>query len=104
MNLAGVKRRHWKNNWGGQFTGRRGNGGGRTQSPRRRSFAWRIPHRRPGGATPGKPVGLFLSRLIHQGWHCHPKTSLHPAPRDENKQQAAQEALLWLRDYLNKLP
>jgi len=57
----------------------------------------------PGGATAGKPVGLFYLGLSTKKGTVT-KKHLFSGSRDENKQQAAQEALLWVRDYLNKLP
>ena len=57
----------------------------------------------PGGATPGKPVGLFyLGLSTKEGTET--KKHLFTGSREENKQQAAQTALLWVLYYLKKLP
>ena len=53
----------------------------------------------PGGATPGKPVGLFYLGLAHQDGTFSRK-HLFKGTREENKQQAAQAALMWVREYL----
>ncbi len=57
----------------------------------------------PGGATPGKPVGLFYLGLSTKEGTVTQK-QLFSGTRDENKQQAAQTALLRVLDYLKKLP
>ncbi len=57
----------------------------------------------PGGATPGKPVGLFYLGLSAQDGTVAQKY-LFNGSREENKQQAAQTALTLVRDYLKKLP
>ncbi|MFY9813349.1 MAG: CinA family protein [Dehalococcoidales bacterium] len=57
----------------------------------------------PGGATPGKPVGLFYLGLSTKDGTVTQK-HLFGGVRDENKQQAAQTALRWVLDYLKKLP
>ena len=56
----------------------------------------------PGGATPGKPVGLFYISLAHKDGtysqkHCFKGT------REQNKRLAAEAALLWLKEYLRSL-
>ena len=55
----------------------------------------------PGGATPGKPVGLFYLGLSTKEGNVTQK-HLFTGSRDENKQQAAQTALQWVHDYLKK--
>ena len=57
----------------------------------------------PGGATPGKPVGLFYLGLSTKDGT---KTQKHlfTGSREENKQQAAQTALLLVLKHLNRLP
>jgi len=56
----------------------------------------------PGGATKGKPVGLFYLGLSHRG-----KTSsqkhVFEGDREQNKRLAAETALNWLREYLVNL-
>jgi PncC family amidohydrolase len=56
----------------------------------------------PGGATPGKPVGLFYIGLAHQGGTFSRKHEFH-GDRAQNKQSAAEAALSWLKEYLNSL-
>ena len=56
----------------------------------------------PGGATPGKPVGLFYLGLSHQDGTSSRK-HIFKGTREENKQQAAQTALMWVREYLESL-
>ena len=56
----------------------------------------------PGGATPGKPVGLFYLGLAHQGGIFSRKHEFHGG-RQENKQSAAGAALAWLKEYLTGL-
>jgi nicotinamide-nucleotide amidase len=53
----------------------------------------------PGGATPGKPVGLFYISLATKDGIFHRKLELHGS-RDENKSGTASAALTWLREYL----
>jgi nicotinamide-nucleotide amidase len=57
----------------------------------------------PGGATPGKPVGLFYLGLSKKDG-TETQKHLFTGSRDENKQQAAQTALRWVLDYLKKSP
>jgi PncC family amidohydrolase len=57
----------------------------------------------PGGATQGKPVGLFYLGLSTKDGTDTQKQLFNGA-RAENKQQASQTALLCILDYLNKLP
>ena len=56
----------------------------------------------PGGATPGKPVGLFYLGLAHQDG-TFTRQFLFKGTREENKQQAAQAALMWVMEYLTSL-
>jgi nicotinamide-nucleotide amidase len=56
----------------------------------------------PGGATPGKPVGLFYLGLSHKDGTFTQK-HIFKGTREENKQQAAQTALMRLREYLDSL-
>jgi nicotinamide-nucleotide amidase len=53
----------------------------------------------PTGATPGKPVGLFYLGLAHKDGTFSQK-HLFTGTREANKQQAAQTALEWVREYL----
>jgi len=53
----------------------------------------------PGGATPGKPMGLFYIGLSHQaGTYSHKRH--FPGDREQNKRDAAEAALIWLKEYL----
>lgn len=56
----------------------------------------------PGGATPGKPVGLFYIGLSHQGGTYSQKHNF-PGDREQRKHHAAEAALGWLREYLLSL-
>jgi nicotinamide-nucleotide amidase len=56
----------------------------------------------PGGATPGKPVGLFYIGLASKQGVFHRQLELH-GNRDENKLGAASAALIWLKEYLLSL-
>ena len=56
----------------------------------------------PGGATPGKPVGLFYLGLSHQGSTYSQKHNFK-GDREQNKQGAAEAALSWLKEYLENL-
>ena len=56
----------------------------------------------PGGATPRKPVGQFYLGLAHQDGTFSRKY-LFTGTRAENKQQAAQAALMWVKEYLESL-
>jgi PncC family amidohydrolase len=56
----------------------------------------------PTGATPGKPVGLFYLALAHKDGASVRKL-LFKGTREENKEQVAEAALVWLRDYLFNL-
>jgi PncC family amidohydrolase len=53
----------------------------------------------PGGATPGKVVGLFYLGLAHEGGAFSRKHEFH-GDREQNKRSAAEAALSWLKDYL----
>ncbi len=57
----------------------------------------------PGGASPEKPVGLFYLGLSHQDGTFTQK-HLFTGSRQENKQQAAETALMLVLDYLKKFP
>jgi len=56
----------------------------------------------PGGATPGKPVGLFYLGLSHQGGTYSRKHNFQ-GDREQNKRRAAEAALNWLKEYLVSL-
>lgn len=56
----------------------------------------------PGGATPGKPVGLFYLGLAHQGGTYSQKHNFL-SDREQNKRSAAEAALDWLKEYLMSL-
>ena len=56
----------------------------------------------PGGASPGKPAGLFFIGLSHQGKISSQKHNFQ-GNREQNKQSAAEAALKWLKEYLEGL-
>ena len=56
----------------------------------------------PGGATSGKPLGLFYIGLSHRAGTCSQKHYFQ-GDREQNKQSAAEAALAWLREYLISL-
>lgn len=56
----------------------------------------------PGGATPGKPVGLFYIGLSHQTGTCSRQHNFQ-GDREQNKRYAAGAALGWLQEYLMSL-
>ncbi|MBU2608298.1 MAG: CinA family protein [Chloroflexi bacterium] len=56
----------------------------------------------PGGATPGKPVGLFFIGLSHPSG-TYSQEHHFSGNREQNKQSAAEAALGWLREYLTSL-
>ncbi|MFC2073077.1 CinA family protein [Chloroflexota bacterium] len=56
----------------------------------------------PGGATQGKPVGLFYIGLSHQTGTYSRKHSFQ-GDREQNKHRAAEAALGWLKEYLISL-
>ena len=53
----------------------------------------------PAGATPEKPVGLFYLGLSHQGG-TYSQKYVFPGDREQNKREAAEAALHWLKEYL----
>jgi nicotinamide-nucleotide amidase len=53
----------------------------------------------PGGASPGKPVGLFYLGLSHQGGTFSREHNFR-GDREQNKQSATEAALKWLKEYL----
>jgi PncC family amidohydrolase len=53
----------------------------------------------PGGATPGKAVGLFYIGLAHKDGVFSRKHEFH-GNRVQNKKSAAEAALAWLKEYL----
>jgi len=56
----------------------------------------------PGGATPGKPVGLFYIGLSH-GINTYSRKHVFGNDRKQNKQDAAEAALGMLKEYLESL-
>ena len=56
----------------------------------------------PGGATPGKPVGLFYIGLSYQAGTYSQKHKFE-RDREKNKLDAAQAALGWLKEHLVSL-
>jgi nicotinamide-nucleotide amidase len=56
----------------------------------------------PSGATPEKPVGLFYIGLSHKGGTFSRKHNFQ-GEREQNKQNAAEAALSWLKEYLLSL-
>ena len=54
----------------------------------------------PTGATPEKPVGLFYIGLSHQGGTFSRKHNFQ-GNREQNKHNAAEAALNWLKEYLS---
>jgi len=56
----------------------------------------------PGGATPGKPVGLFYLGLSHQAG-TYSQKHVFQGDREQNKRSAAEAALIWLKEYLMSL-
>ena len=56
----------------------------------------------PGGATPGKPLGLFYIGLSYQAGTYSQKHSFQ-GDREQNKRSAAEAALGWLKEYLISL-
>jgi len=53
----------------------------------------------PGGATAGKPVGLFYIGLSHKGGTFSRK-HVFQDDREQNRQAVAKAALQWLKEYL----
>ena len=56
----------------------------------------------PSGATPGKPVGLFYIGLSHRA-RTYNQKHIFGRDREQNKQDAAEAALGWLKEYLISL-
>ncbi len=56
----------------------------------------------PSGAAPGKPVGLFYIGLSHQSGTYSQKHDFQ-GDREQNKLDAAEAALSWLKEYLISL-
>ena len=56
----------------------------------------------PGGATSGKPVGLFYIGLSHRA-RTHSQKHIFGRDREQNKLDAAEAALNWLKEYLTSL-
>ncbi len=56
----------------------------------------------PGGATPEKPVGLFYIGLSHSAGTYSRQHYFH-GNREQNKRDAAEAALSWLKEYLVSL-
>jgi len=56
----------------------------------------------PGGAIPGKLVGLFYLGLSHQGGTYTQKHTFKGS-RGQNKKAAAEASLRWLKEYLISL-
>ncbi|MBI4283107.1 MAG: CinA family protein [Chloroflexi bacterium] len=56
----------------------------------------------PGGATPGKPVGLFYIGLSHRAGTYSQRHHFR-GDRERNKRLAAETALGWLKEYLTSL-
>jgi len=56
----------------------------------------------PTGATPGKPIGLFYIGLSHQTGTYSRKHNFQ-GNREQNKLDAAEAALGWLKEYLISL-
>ena len=56
----------------------------------------------PGGATTGKPVGLFYIGLSHRA-RTYSQKHIFRHDREQNKRSAAEAALGWLKEYLTSL-
>ena len=56
----------------------------------------------PSGAAPGKPVGLFYIGLCH-GAGTYSQKHNFQGDREQNKRNAAEAALGWLKEYLLSL-
>jgi len=56
----------------------------------------------PTGATPGKPIGLFYIGLSHQAG-TYSQKHYFQGNREQNKLDAAEAALGWLKEYLISL-
>jgi nicotinamide-nucleotide amidase len=57
----------------------------------------------PGGATASKQVGLFYLGLSHRNGS-YSREHIFSGNRKENKRQAAEVALAWIKEYLLGLP
>jgi PncC family amidohydrolase len=55
----------------------------------------------PGGATPGKPVGLFYIGLSHLSG-THNRKYIFKGDREQNRYSAATALLSWLKEYLTE--
>ena len=53
----------------------------------------------PGGAVPGKPVGLFYIGLSHLAG-TYSRKHIFTGDREQDKRRAAEAALHWLKEYL----
>ena len=56
----------------------------------------------PGGATPGKPAGLFYIGLSHQSG-TYSRKHHSQGSREQNKHGAAEATLAWLKEFLISL-
>ncbi|MFC1954841.1 CinA family protein [Chloroflexota bacterium] len=56
----------------------------------------------PDGATQGKPVGLFYIGLSHKD-ETYSQKHFFKHNREQNKQEAARAAFVWLKEYLVNL-
>jgi len=56
----------------------------------------------PGGGTAEKPVGLFYIGMSHTGGTAS-RMHIFAGDREQNRRQAADAALLWLKEYLISL-
>ena len=56
----------------------------------------------PGGASPGKPVGLFSLGLCHRSKTLS-REHIFGREREKNKKDAADAVLAWLKEYLLEL-
>jgi nicotinamide-nucleotide amidase len=55
----------------------------------------------PTGATKSKPIGLFYLGISHQNGTFNRKYIFH-GNREQNKEQAANAALMWVKEYLTE--
>jgi nicotinamide-nucleotide amidase len=56
----------------------------------------------PTGATPDKPVGLFFIGLSYAGGN-YTKRYLFNGSREQNKETAAEAALMWVKEVLENI-